>query len=135
MVRPVVFVRSTFADHVVGDSVPFLRKIFTFGSCDPITGAQVESFEREEDMLKAWQTFLIESDPDIVTGYNLTQFDIPYLLNRAHALNLDGFAYLGRVKGDDTLIQAFFLLSQLMIIRFSTSSKSRATKSFHLSWL
>lgn len=89
-------------NHPTGESVPFLRKIFTLGSCDPITGAQVESFEREEDMLMAWQTFVIESDPDIITGYNLTQFDIPYLLNRARALNLDDFPCHGRLKGEDT---------------------------------
>ena len=29
-----------------------------------------------------------EVDPDIITGYNIINFDIPYLLNRAKALKV-----------------------------------------------
>jgi len=35
----------------------------------------------------------------MITGYNITNFDLPYLLNRAEALKLQQFPYLGRVKG------------------------------------
>lgn len=49
-------------------------------------------------MLSAWRKFFLEVDPDIVIGYNLTQFDIPYLLTRARTLGLRNFPYLGRVK-------------------------------------
>ena len=35
----------------------------------------------------------------MITGYNITNFDLPYLLNRADALKLQQFPYLGRVKG------------------------------------
>jgi len=30
----------------------------------------------------AWGSFVREADPDIITGYNVQNFDIPYLLNR-----------------------------------------------------
>jgi DNA polymerase delta subunit 1 len=50
-------------------------------------------------MLMAWKNFFIEADPDIVIGYNITQFDIPYLLNRAHTLGLRDFPFLGRIRG------------------------------------
>lgn len=37
-------------------------------------------------------------DPDIIIGYNIANFDFPYLINRAKKLNLERFHYLGRVK-------------------------------------
>jgi DNA polymerase delta subunit 1 len=35
----------------MGDAEPFLRNVLTLNTCAPIAGAQVQSFEREEDML------------------------------------------------------------------------------------
>jgi hypothetical protein len=35
----------------LGDDEPFLRTVLTLNTCAPIAGAQVQSFEREEDML------------------------------------------------------------------------------------
>ena len=39
-------------------------------------------------LLKAWSDFVQDVDPDIITGYNIMNFDIPYLLNRAKALKV-----------------------------------------------
>jgi DNA polymerase delta subunit 1 len=63
--------------------------------------------ETEEDMLMKWRAFLQICDPDIITGYNVQNFDLPYLLDRADALSqnkivakkLDDFKRWGRVKG------------------------------------
>lgn len=49
-------------------------------------------------MLDAWANFIREVDPDILTGYNINNFDIPYLLNRASHLKVKNFEYLGRIK-------------------------------------
>lgn len=58
-------------------------------------------------MLAKWQVFLETTDPDIITGYNVQNFDIPYLLDRAEALSksnghrksvLSGFAQWGRIR-------------------------------------
>lgn len=40
-----------------------------------------------------------ESDVDILTGYNIGNFDIPYLMNRAKKLRVRNFSLLGRIKG------------------------------------
>jgi len=82
----------------VGHNTPFIRTIFTLDSCSPISGMEVQSFKDEKDMLMAWQKFFVEVDPDIVIGYNITQFDIHYVLERALTLKLSNFPYLGRVK-------------------------------------
>lgn len=36
-------------------------------------------------------------DPDIITGYNIVNFDFPYIINRASALHMTNYAYFGRV--------------------------------------
>ena len=40
----------------------------------------------------------METDPDIIIGYNICNFDLPYLLNRAEALKLRDFPYWGRMR-------------------------------------
>ncbi|KAF9562591.1 ribonuclease H-like protein [Agrocybe pediades] len=83
---------------IYGQETPIIRNVFTLDTCSPIEGAQVLSFDQEKDMLSAWQQFFLEVDPDVVIGYNVTQFDIPYLLTRANTLGLSQFPYLGRIK-------------------------------------
>lgn len=48
-------------------------------------------------MLNAWAEFVRDSDPDILTGYNINNFDIPFLIDRAKHLKLEKFSYLGRI--------------------------------------
>ena len=54
-------------------------------------------------MLLKWRMFLETCDPDIITGYNVQNFDIPYLLDRADTLakkkkHVGGFRQWGRIK-------------------------------------
>ena len=44
-------------------------------------------------------------DPDILTGYNINNFDLPYLLERAGALRVPTFPYLGRIVKEKTVIK------------------------------
>jgi DNA polymerase delta subunit 1 len=81
-----------------GKPEPFVRAIFTLGSCAPIAGVHVFSMTREQELLQNFRNFLIATDPDILTGYNIVNFDLPYLLNRAVALGATRFPYLGRVR-------------------------------------
>ena len=83
------------------DSGPIIQKMFSFKKCADIVGVDVHNYEKEQDMLKEWRKFIIDLDPDIITGYNISMFDLPYLLNRALALNLKEFARLSRL--DHTL--------------------------------
>lgn len=45
-------------------------------------------------------------DPDVIIGYNISNFDFPYLIDRAKALKLEEFLYLGRVKGAKSRVKA-----------------------------
>ncbi len=51
--------------------------------------ADVRSFDTEEAMLDAFVAYLEETDPDVLTGWNFTDFDAPYLLDRLEVLDDD----------------------------------------------
>ncbi|RWS23209.1 DNA polymerase delta catalytic subunit-like protein, partial [Leptotrombidium deliense] len=70
-----------------GENEPFHKVIFTLNSCAPIAGISINSFHTEEELLLAWQHFVQIADPDILTGYNILNFDLDYLLKRAMYLS------------------------------------------------
>lgn len=89
-----------------GESKPFIRNVMTLNSCAHIVGSQVLSFKEEEKMLQAWRDFIEEVDPDVVIGYNTANFDFPYLMDRAKALRMQKFPYLGRLRGVKTEVKS-----------------------------
>jgi DNA polymerase delta subunit 1 len=71
------------AHFFLGETKPFIRNVFTLNTYLLLEGPQMLSYENESDMLMAWKEFIIKVDPDVITGYNMARFDIPYLLMRA----------------------------------------------------
>jgi DNA polymerase I len=56
---------------------------------DPIEGdfeADVRTFGTEEAMLGSFLNYIEGTDPDILTGWNFTDFDAPYLIDRLDVL-------------------------------------------------
>ena len=76
------------------------KHIATLNSCEPIEGVEVESFETEDEVLKAWKDFIARLDPDILTGYNIFGFDMQYVWQRAEELCIhEEFAIgMGRIN-------------------------------------
>ncbi|XP_063229529.1 DNA polymerase delta catalytic subunit [Bacillus rossius redtenbacheri] len=97
-----------------GNHEPSIRTVFTLNSCAPIVGSQVISFSSEREMLEKWGDFVREIDPDIITGYNINNFDIPYLINRSKHLKVKNFTYLGRIKNIQSVIKDQVLQSKQM---------------------
>eukprot|EP00658_Telonema_sp_P-2_P059811 TRINITY_DN48917_c0_g1_i1.p1 TRINITY_DN48917_c0_g1~~TRINITY_DN48917_c0_g1_i1.p1 ORF type:complete len:808 (-),score=162.02 TRINITY_DN48917_c0_g1_i1:121-2544(-) len=91
---------------LMGDSKPIVRNVMTLNSCAPIAGAHVQSFDTEKELLLCWKNLVCATDPDVVIGYNSQNFDLPYLLDRAEALKVNGFPYLGRLKGVRTTMKS-----------------------------
>ncbi|RLM70109.1 DNA polymerase delta catalytic subunit [Panicum miliaceum] len=81
-----------------GEDQPFVRNVMTLKSCAPIVGVDVMSFDTERDILLAWRDFIREVDPDIIIGYNICKFDLPYLIERAEVLKIAEFPILGRIR-------------------------------------
>ena len=48
--------------------------------------ADVHRFDTEEAMLAAFLDYIEETDPDVTTGWNFTDFDAPYFIDRLEAL-------------------------------------------------
>ncbi|XP_071544881.1 DNA polymerase delta catalytic subunit isoform X2 [Panulirus ornatus] len=115
-----------------GEAEPFVRTIFTFKKCAPIVASKVQSFENEKDMLEHWAGFVRDVDPDIITGYNINNFDFPYLLNRANHLKSEKFSYLGRVKYIRTVIKDTMLQSRQMGKRENKSINTEGRCQFDL---
>ncbi|WP_336363107.1 DNA-directed DNA polymerase [Halalkalicoccus salilacus] len=56
----------------------------------PITddaAIEIRAFETEEAMLDAYLTYIEETDPDVLTGWNVDDFDAPYLIDRLDRLD------------------------------------------------
>eukprot|EP00486_Rosalina_sp_Unknown_P012192 CAMPEP_0201594458 /NCGR_PEP_ID=MMETSP0190_2-20130828/191769_1 /ASSEMBLY_ACC=CAM_ASM_000263 /TAXON_ID=37353 /ORGANISM="Rosalina sp." /LENGTH=750 /DNA_ID=CAMNT_0048054083 /DNA_START=795 /DNA_END=3044 /DNA_ORIENTATION=- len=83
----------------------FHKSVFTLNTCSPIAGCNVYSYDTEKELLDEWAKFIRKLDPDILTGYNIVNFDIPYLINRANYLNVSNFVYLGRQRNTKSVIK------------------------------
>jgi DNA polymerase delta subunit 1 len=91
---------------VQGASKPCVRTVMVLDTCLPIVGAEVLSFKKETDLLLRFSEFVRETDPDVLTGYNIQNFDVPYLMDRAKALKIqDEFSLLGRIKGSKSTMK------------------------------
>jgi DNA polymerase delta subunit 1 len=87
-----------------GCTEPLIKNVFTLNTCASIPGTKVISFDSEVDLLNAWRHFFQSVDADIVSGYNIVLFDIPFLISRAETLNVGYFAFLGRVRNTPTKV-------------------------------
>lgn len=101
---PIIQIGTTV--HVFGSDEILYRHIATLKSCDSIEGADVESYDTEEDMIQGWKDLLVRVDPDILTGYNIFGFDMDYLWSRVRELQMeDAFAVgLGRLNSRRTTL-------------------------------
>jgi DNA polymerase I len=66
---------------------------------DKIDSRQFEGDGDERKMIQDFSRFIEESDPDVITGYNIDGFDIPQILDRAKALGMPAPQW-GRYPGD-----------------------------------
>ncbi|KAJ7750663.1 DNA-directed DNA polymerase, partial [Mycena maculata] len=80
-----------------GEREPSRCAVFTFGTCSAIPGAELHEYKDESSLLLGWREFLLRIDPDVVIGYNVSRFDIPYMLLRAKHLSVATFPFLGRL--------------------------------------
>nr|AAK00812.1 DNA polymerase [Herpesviridae sp.] len=67
----------------VGLDVPPRNILLSLGTCDPIDNTDVYEFPSELDMFYAFFTMIRDHDIDFVTGYNIANFDFPYIIDRA----------------------------------------------------
>ena len=96
-----------------------MRNVFTLKSCAPIVGSKVYSFNTEQELLSKWRDFLREADPDIITGYNIVNFDLPYIIERAQFLKISDYARFSKLKNSFSRIKQTTLSSKALGTRDS----------------
>lgn len=74
-------------------------------------GEGVAGFETEKEMLEEFVNILKDYDPDIITGYNVNNYDLPYMLERMKRNNIR--PVLGRCN--DKLANAMKLTTRFKI--------------------
>lgn len=94
---PVIQIANVVTKY--GESKPFVRNVFCQDTCSLIVNTQIFEFDQEEKMLMAWRDFLLKVDPDVIIGYNIANFDFPYLLDRAKHLKCTTFSHWTRLNG------------------------------------
>jgi DNA polymerase I len=76
---PVILISMVFSE-------PFKGKDSVVLGTRP--GGGVSSFATENEMLEEFKKIIIEYDADILTGYNVNNFDFPYILERMRQTNV-----------------------------------------------
>lgn len=57
--------------------------LLSLGPCDDIPGTNLELFNDETEMLKRFASLMKELRPNVITGWNIFNFDFTFLINRA----------------------------------------------------
>merc|ERR1719244_866047 len=127
---PVIQIANMVVRH--GQKDPFIRNVFTLNTCAPVVGSEVISCDRETQLLDKWAEFVRESDPDIITGYNIQNFDLPYLINRAKTLKVNNFSFLGRITNMASVVKETVLQSKQMGRRENKSTNIEGRVTFDL---
>ena len=99
---PVIQIANYCVEFGKNGNKSVVNSLFSYKKCAEIPGADVHSYEDEINMLRAWKNFIVELDPDIITGYNINNFDFPYLFDRADHLKISDFGKLSRIKSTNT---------------------------------
>ena len=111
-IDPVIQIANVVTRY--GEEKPFVRNVFCMDTCSLIVNTQVFEHRKEEDMLLAWRDFIEKVDPDVIIGYNIANFDFPYLLNRAKALGVGRFPFLARLKNMKSVVESSNFASKQM---------------------
>lgn len=83
-------------------------------------------------MLVAWREFVKLVDPDILTGYNIVNFDITYIIGRGEALGIPTFPYFGRVRDIPTRVKESMVQSKSLGMRETKDINLEGRISFDL---
>ena len=77
--------------HIVNTSL-------SLKNCAPIDGVEISNHDTEKSLLNEWCKLIHEENPDIIIGYNIFGFDMPYIFKRGEELGIDGIRHLGRLE-------------------------------------
>jgi len=93
---PIIQIGTTF--HKYGSKECYKKIIVTLDTCSDIEGSKVITCKTEKEVIVKWIEIMNNSNPDIITGYNILGFDFDYIYGRALELNCaDYLCNLGKL--------------------------------------
>ena len=78
--------------HLQGEKIPYEHCMITLEPCNDldkntnVKNGLLIKCKTEEDLLREFKYYIVELDPDIITGYNIWGFDWMYMYERAKKL-------------------------------------------------
>ena len=98
-----------YKDSVSKNTCKFL---FNLGTCGEIEDTRVFEYSKEANLLKDFASFIRETNPDIIVGYNIFGFDNGYLFERSKVLEIDTFNFQSKMSNYRTEIKKKVLNNQ-----------------------
>ncbi|MHA1581669.1 MAG: DNA polymerase domain-containing protein [Candidatus Baldrarchaeia archaeon] len=95
---PVVIISLAFHPPFMGSETKVLVAKYVKRA-----NSDIECFENEEEMLRGFIDIIEKYDPDIITGFNILNFDFPYVIKRLKSLNIS--RKFGRAEDKNVTIQ------------------------------
>lgn len=94
---PIIQIGNTV--HVCGNSNITHKYLVVMDDCEPIEGVTIIRAKNEKDLLLKWSELVsMKIDPDVITGYNIFNFDFEYMYLRARELGIeDRFMNMSRM--------------------------------------
>jgi len=111
---PVITIGITLTDHInlEKNSKKFVLQLNT---CGKLLKAHVVQCVSEEHLLYTFTKFIVHFDPDIITGYNIENFDFKYLIERSKKLGIESsFLKFSRLKNSKVSLRQLTSYNQVM---------------------
>ncbi len=92
----IIQIGTTF--HRYGETEVSRRVLLSLGACGAVADTEVVVCDTEAELLTKWCEIIEETDPEVVTGYNILGFDFAYVYERGVELGCaEEFDRLGRL--------------------------------------
>ncbi len=88
--------------------------MFVLNGCSSISGVDIKETDDEATLLEEFEKLIFSYDPDFIIGYNIINFDLTYIIERAQKLKIKNFGRFGRSLGSISRIKKGVLQSKIM---------------------
>ncbi len=103
-VDPVI--QIAIVSRIYGQTAEYCySNVFCLDTIAETTNYEAQSFKTERELLNAWARMFRNLDTDVITGYNIFQFDLQYIWDRAVRVGAIEIFELGKAIGLETKLK------------------------------
>src|SRR6185312_1706481 len=97
---PIIQISTYLVEYSEGKCKAITSNVITSRTCSPVVGVDIRIMDSEEELLEEWAEMMVEMDPDFLVGYNIMNFDLPYIWDRAAKLKVNSIHFCSRIADD-----------------------------------